>query len=229
MVTVRTDTPLGFNLLDGWLAHVSNPDDPPLQWRITQSKVPFTKIGKNEALVFGGAVLREAGYAYVFGGDSRPVAKKTGARNGVVLARVPAEQFGDFDQWRFWANGTWQEDYRKVTTVFPNVGSEFSVSRVPGRRAYAAVYSEGLAGSILVRLSFSLTGPWGEPFQVYHCPEMDWPSKAFCYAARAHPELTSVPGELLITYAANAWSFWDLFEDAGLYWPRFVQVNLGAD
>jgi hypothetical protein len=155
------------------------------------------------------------------------VAKKTGARNGVVLARVPAEQLGDFKQWRFWANGVWQKDYRKVTPVFPDVGSEFSVSRVPGRRAYAAVYSEGLAGRILVRLAPALTGPWGEPVQVYRCPEMDWPSKAFCYAAKAHPELTNVPGELLITYAANAWSFRDLFKDARLYWPRFVRVNLG--
>jgi hypothetical protein len=32
----------------------------------------------------------------------------------------------------------------------------------------------------------------------------------------------------LVTYAANAWDFWDLFKDSWLYWPRFVRVNLGA-
>ena len=50
----------------------------------------------------------------------------------------------------------------------------------------------------------------------------------FCYAAKAHPELTATRDELLITYAANSWNFWDLFNDARLYWPRFVRVNLEA-
>ena len=64
---------------------------------------------------------------------------------------------------------------------------------------------------------------------VYRCPEMDWPSKAFCYAAKAHPELASAPDELLITYAANSWEFWNLFKDARLYWPRFVRVKLSPN
>jgi hypothetical protein len=44
----------------------------------------------------------------------------------------------------------------------------------------------------------------------------------------SHPELATAPDELLITYAANAWGFWDLFKEARLYWPRFVRVNLSA-
>jgi hypothetical protein len=74
-----------------------------------------------------------------------------------------------------------------------------------------------------------LAGPWGDPALVFRCPEMDWPSKAFCYAAKAHPELTRAPDELLITYAANAWDFWNLFKDARLYWPRFVSVKLSPN
>ncbi len=226
VVTVRADTPFGFKLVDGWLAQVGNPDVPPPQWRITQTKVPFTRISDKGALIFGGAVLREGRYAYILGGDSRPEAKKAGMPNGLVLARVPVEQFADFDQWRFLAGGVWQKDSRKVTPVFPHVGSEFSVSWLPARKEYAAVYSEGIGGKILLRLAPALTGPWDDPVQVYRCPEMNWSPRVFCYAAKAHPELTSVPDELLITYAANSWSFWDLFKDARLYWPQFVRVNL---
>ena len=228
IVTIRTDTPFGFRHVDVWLAHVEDPDVPPAQWRPTQIKVPFTSISTNSALCFGGAVFREGDYAYIFGSDSRPQAKKTAAPNSLVMARVPVEQFADFREWRFLANGAWQEDYTKVTPLFPNLGSEYSVSWLPGRKAYAAVYSEGIWGKILVRLAPALAGPWGEPLEVFRCPEMDWPSKAFCYAAKAHPELTSNPDELLITYAANAWDFWNLFKDARLYWPRFVLVNLSA-
>jgi hypothetical protein len=227
VVTVRTDTPFGFKVVDSWLAHVSNPDARPPQWDITQTKVPFTRISSEGSLIFGGAVLRDGDYIYVFGGDSRPEAKKAGAPNALVVARVLAEQIGDVRQWRFWSKGVWQQDFKQVSPLFPNLGSEFSVSRVPGRKGYAAVYSEGIGGKILLRLAPELTGPWGEPTALYECPEMKWPAKAFCYAAKAHPELTDAPGELLITYAANAWNFWDLFKDARLYWPRFVRVTLG--
>jgi hypothetical protein len=228
VVTVKSGTPFGFQVQDDWLAEVANPDASPAQWRITQTQVPCTEVLEKGALIFGGAALREGEYVYVFGGDSRPKAEKAGAPNGLVLARVPEKQLADFAQWRFLANGVWQEDYKKLTPVFPDVGSEFSVSWLPGQKQYAAVYSEGIWGKILVRLAPGLTGPWGNPIQVFRCPEMDWPTKAFCYAAKAHPELVTAPDELLITYAANAWDFWDLFKDARLYWPRFVRVNLGA-
>jgi hypothetical protein len=204
VVTVRSDTPFGFKMVDGWLAHVANPDAPPPQWRITQTKVPFTRFSAKGSLSFGGAVLREGEYVYVFGGDSRPEAKKAGVPRGLVVARVPASQFADFARWRFLAQGAWQEDFKKVTPVFPNLGSEFSVSWLPARKGYAAVYSEGLGGRIVVRLAPALVGPWSEPAQVYRCPEMDWLPGVFCYAAKAHPEMVSAPDELLITYAANS-------------------------
>jgi hypothetical protein len=228
MVTVQSGTPFGFKLMDSWLAQVANPDDPPSRWRITQTQVSCTEVQEKGALIFGGAVLRQGEYVYVFGGDSRPAAGKDHAPNGLVLARVPEEEFSEFAQWRFLADGVWRGDFKKVTPVFRNVGSEYSVSWLPGRKEYAAVYSDGIGGNILVRLAPALTGPWGDPIQVFRCPEMDWPTKAFCYAAKAHPELVTARDELLITYAANAWDFWDLFKNARLYWPRFVRVNLGA-
>jgi len=229
VVTVKSGTPFGFKLEDSWLGCVANPDDPPPRWRITQTKVPFTSISEKGGLIFGGAVRREGEFVYIFGGDSRPEAKPAGLPNGMVLARAPAVGFGDFTQWRFLANGVWQKECSKVTPVFPNVGSEYSVSWLPARKQYAAVYSEGIGGRILIRLAPALAGPWGAPLLVYRTPEMDWSSKVFCYAAKAHPELTAAPDELLITYAANSWNFWDLFSDARLYWPRFVRVKLGPN
>ena len=227
VVTVKADDPFGFKVKDGWLAEVANPDSPPPEWRITQRQVPFTRVSDNGALIFGGAVWREGGSIYVFGGDSRPESKGEGGRNGLVVARVPEDRFGEFGQWRFLAKDNWQQDFEKATPVFPNVGSEFSVSWLPALKRYAAVYSDGIFGRILVRLAPAITGPWGEAFEVYRCPEMNWPTKAFCYAAKAHPEFAENPDELLITYAANAWNFWDLFSEPRLYWPRFVRVRLG--
>src|ERR1035441_6674983 len=64
VVTVKPGTPFGFKLVDGWLAHVANPDASPSQWRITQTKVPFTSISAKGSLIFGNAVLREGGFVY---------------------------------------------------------------------------------------------------------------------------------------------------------------------
>src|ERR1035441_6662372 len=141
VVTVKPGTPFGFKLVDGWLAHVANPDASPSQWRITQTKVPFTSISAKGSLIFGNAVLREGEFVYIFGGDTRTQAKKASKPNGMVIARAPADGLGDFAQWRFLADGAWQKDFKRVTPVFPNLGSEFSVSWLPGRKEYAAVYS----------------------------------------------------------------------------------------
>ena len=64
-------TTFGFRFAANWLAHAANPDDPPLQWHITQIEVPFTQMATNGELVFGGAVMREGGWVYVFGMDSQ--------------------------------------------------------------------------------------------------------------------------------------------------------------
>ncbi len=177
-------------------------------------------------MIFGGAVLREGEFVYIFGGDSRPEAKKAGVPNGLVVARVAADAVRRLRAMALSGErrvaGGLQEGHARLPQRRQRV---FSVSWLPARKAYAAVYSEGIGGRILLRLAPALAGPWGDPVLVYRCPEMDWPSKAFCYAAKAHPELASAPDELLITYAANSWDFWDLFKDARLYWPRFVRVN----
>ena len=119
VVTVKSGTPFGFKLVDGWLAHVANPDAPPPQWRITQTKVPFTQISAKGALIYGGTVVRDGEYLYVCGGDSRPEARQAGVPKGLVLARVPADALGDFAQWRFYDRGAWQKDSRQGHAPVP--------------------------------------------------------------------------------------------------------------
>ena len=83
VVTVKPGTPFGFKFVACWLSQVANPDAPPPKWRITQTKVPFTEVAAKGALIFGGAVLKEGGFVYIFGGDSRPEAKQAGVPNGM--------------------------------------------------------------------------------------------------------------------------------------------------
>jgi hypothetical protein len=214
-----------FRMAATWLGHVLNPDDPPPDWRITQEKIPFGKFGPQGDLMFGGSVLRDGDYLYIYGLDSRVVTGKK--QNSLVVARVPEQHLGDFKQWRFFANGEWRAEVKKLSPLCPDFPTEFSISYLPALKKFAAVYMGGpISGKIRLRLAPTPTGPWGEPMLIYECPEQAWPEKVFCYSAKAHPELTTAPDELIITYAANAWELANVLNDPRLYWPRFVRFKV---
>ncbi|MCD6384675.1 hypothetical protein J7M23_02755, partial [Candidatus Sumerlaeota bacterium] len=78
-----------------------------------------------------------------------------------------------------------------------------------------------------------LTGPWSKPVCIYEIPEHDAVSfDIISYAVRPHPELSTQPGELIITYATNSWgSITPLLtpEGLGIYYPRFIRVQLALN
>ena len=51
--------------------------------------------------------------------------------------------------------------------------------------------------------------------------------KVFCYAAKAHPALSSGQ-DLIVSYVVNSFDFWQVAREAKLYWPQFVRVSLAA-
>ena len=220
-------SPFGFHLIGTWLGRVANPDDPPPQWKLTQAKLPFGEFTSQGDLLFGSALLRAGGYVYVYGLDNRTGKKRL--RDAMVVARVLEEQFDDFTQWRFYAAGQWQADWKKVASLGAAAASEYSVSYLPTLKQYAAVYSGGISGKIYLRFASAPVGPWTNPLLVYECPEQKWPGHCFCYAGKAHPELSTAPDELLVSYAANSWSLAAVVNDARLYWPRFIRLKFAPE
>lgn len=207
------------------IGHVANPNDSPLKWNITQTRVPFCRFTKQGAICFGAATMISNKYVYIYGLDSMGNDEKR-KPNGFIVARVPEDNFGNFSAWRFWTGSEWGANFEQCKRLFDNVATELSVSYVRGIGQYACVYMNyGISGQIVVRLSANPEGPWGEPITVYDCPDKDWHEKAFSYSAKAHPELTDNPNELILTYATNSTNFPDLDNDARLYWPKFVRLT----
>jgi len=209
----------GFKLVATWLGKVINPDEPPGRWNVSQQKIPWG----HERRLFGSSVLLQGGTCYIYG-------TVDDAAGGVmvkhmIVARVPAEKLGDFSAWRFFAGGDWVAEVDRAGRICENVASEFSVSYQPAAGRYVLVYTEGgLSANIVLRFSPRPEGPWGEPVQVFRCPEVDWDPRVFCYAAKGHPELAAATDELIVTYMANATDFALLESDARLYRPRFLRV-----
>lgn len=208
------------------LGHITNPSDPPSKWRVTQQQVPFCRFTDSGSLLLGSAALKVGSYVYIYGSDSLRNDKDGKRVNSMIVARVPEDRLGDLSKWRFLSGGKWITNATRCDALFYAPPTEFSVSYVPGIQKYAVVYMHrGIFGKIMVRLAPSPEGPWGEEIEVFECPDKDWHEKAYSYAAKAHPELSTDPNELIVTYATNSMEFFDLFEDARLYWPRFVKLK----
>jgi hypothetical protein len=218
----RTDTnsAFAFKPVANWLGFIDNPDSPPDRWVISQRRVPWG----NERRLFGSWVMIREGHCYIYGFVEEGSEGRT--RKHMILARAPVEELGDFKAWRFFADGEWVAEVDRAGSICENVAAEFSVSFQPSLEKYVLVYSEGvLSGSIAVRLSPTPHGPWTSPRRVYRCPEAKQDPRLFCYAAKGHPEISSTPEELIVTYASNSMDFQIIQSDANLYLPKFLRIR----
>lgn len=210
----------GFRQVAQWLAVVSNPEEEPLRWKITQHKLKCGVFEKGREIAFGSALLVRDGWLYIYGYDDGK--KPYGVARHLILARVPVDKIEEEASWQFYQEGKWQSDFRSCGKLVERMATEFSVSYLPQRKQYVLVYTEGgLSERILLRTATEPCGPWTEAKEVYRCPEMAWDKRIFSYAAKGHPAISN-NGELAISYVANSNSMSQVLNDAKLYWPRFV-------
>jgi hypothetical protein len=214
----------GFKPIDLWLGTVSNPDAEPTKWKIAYAKVPFASFEEKRKVSFGTSVLTVGDHTYVYGFEQAP--GKPFPSNKLLTARVPKDKLADFEKWRFLAGDEWKKDAKDTTAQADTLGAEFSVSYVPGLKKYALVTTEnGLSDRIVGRFAPAPEGPWGDPVLLYTCPEMKKDKKVFTYAGKAHAHLAG-NNELVISYASNSFELAPVINNAELYWPNFVRVQL---
>ncbi len=212
----------GFKHVGQWLAIVEDPNAEPEKWRMKQHLLPFAEFGRGRERSWGSAVLQDGDRLYVYG----YVEKGKGiGRRRLTVARVPADRPEDFAAWRYRTADGWSDKPADAAALADGLATEFSVSRLPGRKSYVAVYTEnGLGDRIVGRFADAPEGPWSAPVLLYQCPEMAKDKGVFCYAGKAHPWAA---GEgLLVSYCVNTWEFARLFREDTVYRPKFVRVKL---
>jgi hypothetical protein len=225
MQIIKTDQKgvFSFKQVGTWLGEVENPLDDPSTWRIKQYKIPYGRYSRDGNLFFGSACLREGNFIYIYGANE-DWSKGMGSRS-MIIARVPYTKITDFNQWRFYCNGQWYSNMEGISDLFRGTATEYSVSYQPAIKKYVTVYTEnGMSEDILMRLSTTPVGPWGPAQKVFECPEVNWHKTYFCYAAKAHPEI-SQKNELIVTYVCNSFDFWKMAADASIYRPRFIRIK----
>ncbi|UCG57102.1 MAG: DUF4185 domain-containing protein [Phycisphaerales bacterium] len=216
----------GFKHVGMWLAEIRNPQEEPARWRIEQHKVPWGRFEAGGNLFFGSAVMRDGDFVYIYGA-SEDWSKGMSGRS-MIVARARPDEMTDFGKWRFFSDGRWRDDIDTISELFDGTATEYSVSYQPAIKQYVAVYTRnGMSENILMRSAPTPVGPWSRPLKVYECPEVAWHKSYFCYAGKAHPEI-SRENEMIVTYVCNSTDFWEMAKDTRIYRPRFLRIRFDA-
>ncbi len=193
----------------------------------TQLETPFFDFESETS--FGSAIYvntkaAEApnpdGFVYTYA-----VSKKDEVK-GLIVARVRAESFVDFDKWQFWDGTEWSNQMDRASFIAEHVSNEMSVSPLPDGRIVLAYQYLTMSPEIVIQVGTSLVGPFGDRKTVYRTTDDPSTKDYFTYNAKAFPHL-SPKGSLLVGYNVNSLDFWtDILSDPNLYRPRFFQIPL---
>ncbi len=166
--------------------------------------------------VFGSAVVSEPAskWLYVIG-----VQERAGRKVGKI-ARVPRAKISDLEAYTYYSGSlptpAWSKNSADAADVegLTDFPSELSVAWNPYLGGYLAVHSIGISDR--ARLSLARY-PWGPYTQI---AEIATPhkafAKAFCYAAKEHPELRQDQGRVIyMTYV-----------DSDRYWLHLLKITL---
>ncbi|MEU8299089.1 fibronectin type III domain-containing protein [Micromonospora sp. NPDC048909] len=168
-----------------------------------------------DRISWGSALLRDDGHTYVYGTEA------VGEAKFAHVARVAGDDLGG--PWEFWSGTSWLSDVAASARLLSGVGTTYGVQRVGGR--YVLVTHENnlvFSADLVAYSAAGPTGPFEGPDYLYRAPENE--AGHIVYDADLHPELAR-PGKLLISYNVNNVDDAVAYADAGIYRPRFLEVD----
>jgi hypothetical protein len=197
------DTLFQFDTVCDAFLQVENPTDPPEEWRHT-----IKDLGNNaEQLFMATACFSGDKYLYIL--CSYPKIKSGLNVHPQILARFPKAKLDNFEFEKLeyfckdpvLGSSQWETELKEAVVIFHDGAPELTVTRVPGVEGIFAVYMPPLSRNIMIRHAASIEGPWSAPQLVYTCPDS---KEIMVYSVKAHEELATEPGELILTYCRNS-------------------------
>jgi subtilisin family serine protease len=180
--------------------------------------VSVTDLPVGTAISWGAALLADGPYTYVYGTSAG-----LGGLKFAHLARAQAGSLGG--AWQFWTGSDWSTVEDEAARLLSGVGAAFAVERVGGEIVLVTQEGNQVFDPQLVAYTAAApAGPFTGPTYLLTAPEQQPGEDVIVYTARLHQGLAS-PGKLLLSYDVNSLDNDDVFADARLYRPRFVELD----
>lgn len=219
----------GFEQTGNEIFCIENPEADATEWKYSVRQLPFDQTGVS----FGAYAHPVPPYLYIYG-YRKETDSWTGPLN-LMVARARTDggvHLADYNNWEYLDGErmTWFKDAQRMRPALRHSRSELSVTYLPSLQRYVYVAnSPKEPHPIEIRLSESPYGPFSEPGIIYYCPETNWDTDYFCYAAKAHPEMATADNELVISYMVNSKTLEKCVRDTRIYYPRFLRVIIEED
>ncbi|MEV4413864.1 fibronectin type III domain-containing protein [Catellatospora sp. NPDC049609] len=179
-----------------------------------------TELPLGDTVAWGAALLEDGGYTYIYGSEYVAADAMRFAR----LARVPAG--GLSGAWQYWTGSGWSASATASARLpLSGVGTAFGVQKIGSQYVVVTMESNTpFAAHAVAYTAGSPTGPFSDPVELFTAPEPAQREGVIVYDARVHPHLAP-NGKLLVSYNVHSLVSEDLYADARIYRPRFVDVT----
>ncbi len=190
-----------------------------------------TQLPSASGVSWGAWILKDHGSTYVYGSED------LGAHKYLHIARVAGSDLTR--PWQYLtADGTWSPDESASARVGDGTGASLQVSNEFSVVKHGAVYvmvtqdmSQPLSSGIDLAFSCSPEGPFVDETTAYDTPETGplgtyRNGDVYTYNPHEHQELGDAR-HLVVSYNVNSLVNTDLYSDASIYRPRFVDITLG--
>jgi hypothetical protein len=170
-------------------------------------------------ILYGVSLLEEDAYIYIYGTADRKHPKEA------HLARAPTG--GIHGPWAYYSGASWSDQPTASQSILTGVSTQYSVIHA-GRHFYLFTMDgrNVFSNIIVVYRAAQPQGPWQGPLTIYQAPETN--SQVAAYNPFTHPQF-SVENSLLLSYNLNHISDPNaLYQDASIYRPRFIRVDLSV-
>jgi len=201
---------------------IDNPDDNPPGWKLNYYDM---NIG-NDHFILHSAVRYEKPYLYFISLDDPDNNPK---KRQMILVRAIATDIlygGGSEVLEYWIKDKkrtyWSKTRDGAVTLFAPGNTETAIQYDEKWKLYYCTTYNPEEPAIYLTVASQLNGPWSEPVCIYSNPE----HKKMTYAAKCHPELSTKPGELIISFVTAPIGVDIENQGMDVYRPRFIRVQL---
>jgi len=215
---------------ENWIAGtvsvvIDNPDENPMNWKMNYYDM---NVGSDH-FVLQSALWYEKPYLYFISMDdlnNQPENRRmilVRSKAADILAGRGAESL------EYWTKARnrefWSKKRDSAVTLFAPGCTETMIQYDESWQLYYCTTYNPVEPYIYLTVASQLTGPWSEPVCIYKNPD----HTTMTYAAKCHPELSTRPGELIISYVTAPIGVDIENQGMDVYRPRFIRVRLAKD